>query len=122
MGCKTPPFPAYKEWTTARFWSFIRSNLRRAWSKWPPKYKTLNKARRPAKNKGRLKWEYRCAKCKKYFPQKEVEVDHITPVGSLSSYEELGGFVERLFAPEEQLRVVCKGCHQKITAEARMKK
>lgn len=117
MAKRTPPHSSYPEWTTARFWSFIRSTLRRAWSRWPPKYKVLASAKRECKEKGRQKYEYKCSKCEGYFPQKEIEVDHITPCGSLNDYKDLAGFVERLFVSEEKLRVVCKQCHREITNE-----
>lgn len=119
MPKKTPPFPAYKEWTTARFFGFLRSGLRRMYSRWPPKYKAMAKAKRDYKGEGRQKYEYKCNKCNKYHPQKNVEVDHLTPCGSLSSYEDLPGFVERLFVSEDKLQILCKPCHKEITAAQR---
>jgi DNA-directed RNA polymerase subunit RPC12/RpoP len=77
----------------------------------------LNNAKRPAKNNPRAKWEYLCASCGGYFLQREVEVDHLIPCGTLRSYEDLPQFVERLFCGEEHLRVVCKTCHKAITKE-----
>ena len=115
MSRKTPPFPKHNAWTTARFWSFVRSNLRQAWVKWPPRYECLNTARRPYRGTNkRRKYEYQCAICQEWFMQKEVEVDHTIPCGSLRSYEDLAGFVERLFAPVETLRCVCKECHKNV--------
>jgi len=118
MTKRTPPFPHYPEWTTSRFWSFVRSTLRRAWSRWPPKYQVLNKARRVVKGK-RHKYEYKCSECKKWFKSTEVEVDHIVPVGSLKDYSDLPAFVERLFVSEESLRCICKTCHKIKTKEDR---
>lgn len=117
MGRKTPPFPQYEKWTTARFWSFIRSTLRRAWTRWPPKYEAMNSAKRKYDGDSRQKWEYQCAECNKWFKQKEVEVDHIEPAGQLKDYSDLPGFVERLFVGPQSLRVLCKGCHRRITHE-----
>lgn len=114
MGRKTPPFEGYPAWTTAKFWSFIRSGLRQKWVRWPPRYEALNAARKTVKGK-RHKYEYKCSKCRKWFKQKDVEVDHIEPAGSLSSYEDISGFVERLFVSADKLRIVCKPCHKKIT-------
>lgn len=110
---RTPPFKNYPEWSEARFWSFIRSALRSASNRYPVKYGVKNKAKRDyvGSNK-RQKYEYLCALCNNYFPAKEVEVDHIVPAGKLSSYEDLPGFVERLFCAEDGLRVVCKPCHR----------
>jgi 5-methylcytosine-specific restriction endonuclease McrA len=114
MSKKTPPFPHYPEWTTSRFWSFVRSTLRRAWSRWPPKYQVLNKAKRTVEGQ-RHKYEYQCSECKHWFKAKEVEVDHIVPVGSLKDYSDLPAFVERLFVAEDSLRCICKPCHRKKT-------
>lgn len=118
MGRKTPPFHKYPAWTEAKFWAFIRSGLRAKWNRWPPKYDVLKAARRTVKGK-RHKYEYKCAKCKKWFKGSEVQVDHKIPAGSLKSYQELPGFVERLFVGPDQLDVLCKPCHAKKTKEER---
>jgi len=118
MGRKTPPFKEYPTWTTAKFWSFVRSGLRVKWTRWPPKYEALNDVRRTVTGK-RHRFEYQCSACKDFFKQKEVEVDHIQPVGSLNDYKDLPGFVERLFTSKQGLRVVCKPCHKEITQRNR---
>ena len=106
-------------WTEARYFAFIRGALRRAAQKYPVKYQVKDAARRPKpKGKaGRHHFEYKCNKCKKWFQGKEVEVDHITPAGSLKTFEDLPGFVERLFCEPEQLQVLCKPCHRMKTNE-----
>lgn len=115
---RTPPFEHWPEWSEAKFWGFIRSGLRSKANRYPVKYAVLADAKRPytGDNK-RQKFEYLCAVCKKYHPQKQIEVDHITPAGKLSCYEDLPGFVERLFCGKEGLRVVCKDCHREITRQ-----
>lgn len=118
MARKTEPFPEYEKWTTARFFGFLRSNLRRAWTKWPPKYEVLKNARRPV-NKGRQKWEYQCDKCKGWFQGKEVQVDHTIPAGTLKSFEDLPKFAENLFVGVDKLTVLCKNCHSQKTKEER---
>ena len=108
-------------YTDASFWAFIRSGLRAKHSRWAPRYAVLASAKRPYKGKNaRQKFEYKCAVCKKYFLQREVEVDHLIPCGSLRSYEDLPGFVERMFVEEEGYRVVCKPCHLTITKESKL--
>lgn len=120
---KTPPFPAYPDWTTSKFWGFIRSGLRSKFTRWPPKYEALLAARRNvgAKKTSRQKYEYKCAECKKWFKGKEVEVDHIVPAGSLKCGDDLAGFVERVFCGKDKLQVLCKPCHKAKTAEERKK-
>jgi len=116
MGKKTPPFPAYPVWTTAKFWSFIRSGLRAKFTRWPPKYAAYAEVRRPVKQKkGNQKWEYECALCNKWFKMKEVEVDHMEPCGSLKKWADLAGFTKRMFCSQEHLRILCKPCHKTHT-------
>jgi 5-methylcytosine-specific restriction endonuclease McrA len=99
--------------TEAQFWGFLRSNLRLASRKWAPRRQALVAVRRPSESDNkRLKWECQCSMCKGWFPQKEVEVDHIVPVGSLLSFEDIGGFVERLLCELDGFVVLCKQCHK----------
>jgi len=86
--------------------------------KYPVKYTVLSANRRKYTGKDkRIKWTYVCTVCKTERQGKEIEVDHITPAGSLKCYNDLPGFVERLFCSEDDLRVVCKLCHREITAK-----
>lgn len=101
----------------------MRSKMRSAFTRWPPKYEAMEEARRKYKGTNpRQKYEFQCSECHHWFVQTQVEVDHITPCGSLKSFEDLPGFVERMFCGKEGLRVVCKACHRAITKEARGKK
>lgn len=110
-------------WTKSRYFSFIRSNIRRAWSKYPVKFSVLLAARRDNQSENkRLKYEYNCDLCKGWFPQKEVEVDHLNPCGSLKEYSDLEGFCSRLFCGSDNLRVLCKTCHKLCTNSERVAK
>lgn len=105
-----------EQWTSARYWSFIRSGLRRMWSKYPPKYKALAEARRRKLHaKGNQKYEYECTSCRKFFAAKNVSVDHIQPAGSLRDYADLPSFVSNLFCSVENLQVLCFRCHKEKT-------
>lgn len=109
--------------TEAQFWSMIRSALRNKSRWWKPitNCKLHARRRNQGKNK-RLKWEYQCAKCKNWFPEKEVAVDHIIPAGSLQGYEDLPEFVKRLFCEEDGLQVLCNDCHDLKTKRERDEK
>lgn len=100
------------EWTEGRMWSFIRSNVRLMSRKWKPIHDAKIRARRPyvGPNK-RLKWEYQCSECGGWFPDKETQVDHVVPAGSIRSFSDIGPFVERLLCEADGLVVLCKGCH-----------
>lgn len=109
-------------WTTARYFSFIRSALRRAWTKYPVKYAVLDKAKQPYTGTDkRTKWVYKCASCLSTFKSTEVNVDHIKPAGTLKDYADLPEFVKNLFCEEDNLQVLCKECHDKKTKEERKK-
>ena len=103
------------QWTEARFFGFIRSSLRSAFQKWGPKHE--------AKKQAKVAYNtYVCAHCTKWFGSSQVEVDHIEPAGSLKSFEDLPGFVERMFCEATGFQVLCKDCHQTKTNAERKNK
>jgi len=109
--------------TESHFWSMIRSALRQRSRWWKPVYICEQNARRKYKGPNKKqKYEYQCNLCKKWFPKKEVSIDHINPVGSLSSYDDLPGFVERLFVEQEGLQLLCNKCHSNKTKSENQKK
>lgn len=106
----------HNTFTEAQFWSFIRSALRMKSRWWKPITEIKKQSRRLCKNcTGRQKYEYKCNECKKWFKDKEVEVDHLVEAGSLTCADDLAGFVERLFCEIDGLQVLCKKCHNKKT-------
>lgn len=123
MGIKVEKTRCSKTLTESAFWGMIRSTLRQKSRWWLPIAETKKEARRA--NKGdnkRLKWEYQCAKCKKWFPEKEIEVDHIVEAGSLRNGDDVKDFIERLFCEKEGLQVLCKDvCHREKTNNLKKK-
>lgn len=98
--------------TESAFWSFIRSGLRQKSRWWKPITECKLKAKRAYKGPNkRQKFEYQCKSCKNWFPEKQINVDHICPAGSLNSAQDLPGFVERLFCEQDNLQVLCENCH-----------
>ena len=100
------------------FWGFIRSALRQKSRWWKPITQCKQNAKRPYKgvNK-RQKFEYQCNKCKKWFPDKQINIDHILPAGELNKADDLPGFVERLFVEESGLQCLCQNCHNEKTKQ-----
>mgnify|MGYP001826097598 CR=1 FL=1 len=107
--------------TEAQFWQRIRNKGRQLWLHWPVRTHVLNNNRivvTPKRGR-RHKFEYQCAHCEFYFPNKEVEVDHIIPAGSISA--DAHAWFERLLCEADNLQVLCKPCHRIKTAEDRKK-
>ncbi len=98
--------------TESAFWGMIRSFLRQKSRWWKPIQECKQKAKREYKgvNK-RQKFEYKCNVCNKYFPEKEIQVDHIIPVGTLKCGKDLEIFVEKLFCELDNLQCICTSCH-----------
>jgi 5-methylcytosine-specific restriction endonuclease McrA len=98
--------------TESAFWSFIRSGLRQKSRFWKPITQCKMANRRTYKGPlKRQKFEYQCNECKQWFPDKKINVDHITPAGSLNCANDLPGFVERLFCEIDNLQILCEVCH-----------
>jgi 5-methylcytosine-specific restriction endonuclease McrA len=98
--------------TESAFWSFIRSALRQKSRWWKPITQTKLEARRAYEGPNkRQKFEYQCAECLNYFPDKKINVDHIIPAGTLKCADDLPGFVERLFCEKDNLQILCQRCH-----------
>ena len=107
-------------WTESRYFSFIRSALRQAWSRYPVKHQFLKSKQQPyIGDDNRTKYQYECEECHNIFKGKDVQVDHIEPAGSLLKYEDLPSFTKRLFCEADNLQLLCKECHKTKTAEER---
>ena len=106
---KAPKTRCNGQWTEARFKGFIVSALRRASSRWSPKYTCKKEAKR-GYNK------YECALCHEIVGNKNIKVDHIDPVVDpevgFIGYDE---FIKRLFVEIDGYQAICTHCHQKKT-------
>jgi len=107
-------------YTESEFWSLIRSALRQKSRWWKPISVCKMNARRVYKGSNkRQKFEYLCNVCKNYFPEKQINIDHIVPAGTLKCSEDLPGFVARLFVEVEGLQCICETCHSLKTEKER---
>lgn len=113
-------------WTEARYRTFVRSALRAAFRKWPPKFAVLKSAateRKTNPKSGKLAMHYRCAACDIDFPAKDVQVDHIKPIVSVSTgFKTWDDFIDKLFCEAKNLQVLCKPCHKTKTGKERKKR
>jgi len=108
-------------WTEGRWNSFVTSILRSGSRRWPPKYDTLNAAKTEKKvnvKTGRVAQHYLCAECSLDFPAKEVQVDHIIPIGVEKTWDE---FIDGLFCEADNLQVLCVPCHKIKTKKEKKK-
>lgn len=108
------------QWTIARYNSFIKSALRSASQRWPPRWDVLNEAKQGKKinrASGRLAEHYKCNRCKDSFPAKEIEVNHIVPVVPVEGFSTWDEVIRRMYCEKDGLETLCKPCHKEITAK-----
>ena len=104
--------------TETEYFSKIRSALRSAFRFWKPMQAALELASRPSKSANkRIKKEYQCACCSKWFQRNKVEVDHIEECGSLTCLDDIAEFIRRLTKEDvSSYQILCKDeCHKKKT-------
>ena len=115
---RTPRTRGAGTMTESGFFGFIRSGLRAKHARWKPRAMALKAASReipPERRVGRQRLEVCCNNCRDWFSLKEVEVDHLIPAGKLRTFDDLPGFVERLFCEEDGYQILCKECHALVT-------
>lgn len=110
------------EWSKARFISFVKSALRSASMRWPPKHKVKKDARL-------RRGIYLCNGCKQEVEASKkigdkrydnIFIDHINPVVHPShGFTTWDTFINRLFVDSDGLQLLCKNCHDKKTEEER---
>jgi len=103
-----------RAWTEKFILSRIRATLRRLSMQMPAIRECKLRVRR-AYTLGinpRQRYEFECNHCHEFFPEKQVQVDHVVPAGSLQSFDDVGPFARRLLFPDQKdLQVLCERCH-----------
>ncbi len=80
--------------------------------KWPARTQAMKLARRPSTLADkRTKWESQCNHCKKWFKQKDVQLDHIVPKGRYAP-DTFFVWLDRLFCDTTGFQVLCIPCHK----------
>lgn len=115
------------QWSEARYQSFVKSALRAASRRWPPKFETLNDSyvdRRTNVKTGRPAKHFQCNTCKLLYPASEVQVDHIEPIiDPTTGFISWDLVIERMFCEKDNLQVLCIECHKiKTNAEKALAK
>ena len=121
MASKKKLARAVKKKVKPNFFVWLRSGLRSMSRKHAPIYEALADAKRPYKgSNARQKFVYCCALCGgEEFSAKEVSVDHRIDCGSLLGWDDVQGFMERLFCEKHGLDVLCDSCHSQKTYSTR---
>lgn len=109
----------------AALMSWIRSKVRSGWLNHPAKLKLIKKHKKQIDNPNYGKPRNtkktvagaECSICKKDYPMKEIQIDHLTDVGhSLRKLSDLQSFFEGIMiVTQDDLRVVCKTCHEIVS-------
>lgn len=110
--------------TEAEHMSKIRSAIRNASKYWKPAMEALQRAHRPYTGTSkRIKHEYLCYGCKKWYQRTHVEINHITECGSLKSYDDIPEFLRRLFCEDvDGYNILCSTCHLVVTKQQKESK
>ena len=103
--------------TESQYFSKIRAVLRNGFRYYKPMYVALELASRPSQSLNkRIKKEYKCSQCLKWYKRAAVEIHHTEECGSLNSYEDIVPFIKRLTKEDPSAyQIVCVPCHKKLT-------
>jgi RNase P subunit RPR2 len=125
--------------TESKFWSFVRSGLRKVWARHQVKLKFIDTFRIKVPNPnpdGRVEkvWGMTCVECGQDYPMpvskdvkkkiekftgkpfNYIEINHKTEAGSLKSKEDIGRFAANLlYVTFDDLEPMCKECHAVLT-------
>ena len=99
----------------ADYWTYLRGNFRRIWSRYPVKieFKKKQAYAPPAGYTGRAKKMGTCALCGEMnIPISKLEVDHKNQVGSFNSKETAFEWFWELLCEEENMQLVHNDCHK----------
>lgn len=69
--------------------------------------------------KGMRRVRFVCALCGHAGAREDMQCDHCSPCVPLDGWQGWDSFVERLFCPAIDLRIICGTCHDRVTDEQR---
>lgn len=114
--------------TEASFRNWILSALRSLTRKWKPANDAWKVNARPnTSGVGRHRTEHQCAHCGCWAPRKTrtnafgIELDHIKPIGGLSSFSKLQQWIQNAFIEVDGYQKLCTNCHAAKTKEEKVK-
>lgn len=95
----------------------LRSAIRQVWMRHPVKLAYLMERTYPDMNPDtRTKWLVDCEHCNRVCKLSEIEVDHIHGEHPLQRFDQLVAFADSILGvTHDDIRVVCKQCHETLT-------
>lgn len=113
-------------WEETNFWknesqylSWLRGQFRKIWMDFIPKNEFLSENCYPVDSEEkalhglhkRTKTAGKCVFCNQIFGKSKLQIDHIIPAGSMTTYAEAPGYLLRLLCSKENMQLTCKPCH-----------
>ena len=115
-----------KNWSDAKWRSWVVSLLRRGTMKFPPRNEALKAAKTGKKiniKTGRMCEHYKCSGCNLEFPSKEISMDHIHPiVDPYDGFVDWNTYMERMWVSVEKWQPLCKDCHDAKSKKERIQR
>jgi hypothetical protein len=98
--------------TTAEFFTRILGFARKGTKYWPPAMACKLAARRKYVGTSKQqKWEFLCNRCKQWFPDSKMDIDHIAPLGGINGWDKIVDWYKRAYPEIEGYQMLCKPCH-----------
>jgi 5-methylcytosine-specific restriction endonuclease McrA len=100
---------------------FVISTLRRASLRWKPRLEVKNEGRiqkvvikvnKSGSTREQAIWHYECNVCNGWFPDKNIQMDHISPAISVEEgWQGWDVYIEQLLADKDGWQRICRECH-----------
>lgn len=102
--------------TEAAFMSYVRGGFRKSiWSRYPVKtsFMKANRIRQINPKTGKMCYGFECAVCKEFYPQSNIEIDHIKGNHKFKTLDDASDYFKAiLYVDYEDLQAMCKDCHR----------
>ena len=103
--------------TPQAFFAWLRGESRRIWANYPLRNEYKSSQLEPVTphhgiTNTRVKKVGKCNQCKGWFAASNLEIDHITPAGSFTNWNEWLVWMTRLLCSTDNMQLLCKSCHK----------
>lgn len=102
--------------TEAAFMSYVRGGIRKSiWSRYAVKtsFMKANRIRDVNKKTGKMCYGFKCAACKEFHPQSNIEIDHLSGNNQFKTLDDSSSYLKALlYIDYDDLQAMCKECHR----------